>query len=38
MARRAAMAAFAPELVATVLPFLNGETQVKSWAEVVAKK
>jgi pimeloyl-ACP methyl ester carboxylesterase len=28
---------FAPELVATVLPFLNGETQVKSWAEAVGK-
>jgi hypothetical protein len=26
---------FAPELVPTVLPFLNGETQVKSWAENV---
>jgi pimeloyl-ACP methyl ester carboxylesterase len=24
---------FAPELVAAVLPFLNGETKVKSWAE-----
>ena len=28
---------FAPELVATVLPFLNGETRVKSWAELVAE-
>lgn len=27
---------FAPELVPTVLPFLNGETKVKSWAEVNA--
>ncbi|MCT7375211.1 alpha/beta fold hydrolase [Chelativorans salis] len=26
---------FAPELVSTVLPFLNGETQVESWAEQV---
>jgi pimeloyl-ACP methyl ester carboxylesterase len=29
---------FAPELVATVLPFLNGETQVKSWAEYIGVK
>ena len=29
---------YAPELVATVLPFLNGETQVKSWAELVSKQ
>jgi len=29
---------FAPELVTTVLPFLNGETQVGSWAEVVGGK
>jgi pimeloyl-ACP methyl ester carboxylesterase len=28
---------FAPDLAATVLPFLNGETQVKSWAELVGK-
>ena len=28
---------FAPELVATVLPFLNGETSVKSWAEQMQK-
>lgn len=27
---------FAPELVPTALPFLNGETQVKSWADHVA--
>ena len=26
---------FGPEIVATVLPFLNGETTVKSWDEVV---
>lgn len=26
---------FAPQLATTVLPFLNGETQVKSWAEQV---
>jgi pimeloyl-ACP methyl ester carboxylesterase len=26
---------FAPELAATVLPFLNGETKVKSWDDVV---
>ena len=26
---------FAPELAATVLPFLNGQTSVKSWAELV---
>jgi pimeloyl-ACP methyl ester carboxylesterase len=29
---------FAPELVPTVLPFLNGQTQVKSWAEHVGEK
>jgi len=29
---------FAPELVAMALPFLNGETQVKSWAEQVPGK
>lgn len=29
---------FAPELVATTLPFLNGETQVKSWADQVGAK
>jgi hypothetical protein len=29
---------FAPELATTVLPFLNGETKVKSWAEVTAGK
>lgn len=29
---------FAPELVSTVLPFLNGETQIRSWAEHVAEK
>jgi pimeloyl-ACP methyl ester carboxylesterase len=28
---------FAPELVPTVLPFLNGETKVKTWAEMVGK-
>ena len=28
---------FAPELVTTVLPFLNGETSVKSWAEQMQK-
>lgn len=27
----------APELVATVLPFLNGETRAQSWAEQVAQ-
>jgi hypothetical protein len=26
---------FAPDLVPTVLPFLNGETSVKSWADQV---
>ena len=26
---------FAPELVPAVLPFLNGETKVKSWNELV---
>jgi hypothetical protein len=26
---------FAPELVPAVLPFLNGETKVKSWDELV---
>jgi pimeloyl-ACP methyl ester carboxylesterase len=29
---------FAPELVTTVLPFLNGETKVKSWDELVERK
>ncbi|WP_353641003.1 alpha/beta hydrolase [Mesorhizobium sp. WSM2239] len=29
---------FAPELAGTVLPFLNGETAVKSWDELVAGK
>lgn len=28
---------FAPELTATTLPFLNGETKVKSWDEVVSE-
>jgi pimeloyl-ACP methyl ester carboxylesterase len=28
---------FAPELTATALPFLNGETKVKSWDEVVSE-
>jgi pimeloyl-ACP methyl ester carboxylesterase len=28
---------FAPELVATALPFLNGETRVKTWDEVVSE-
>jgi pimeloyl-ACP methyl ester carboxylesterase len=28
---------FAPELVETALPFLDGETKVKSWEEVVAE-
>ncbi len=28
---------FAPELIAAVLPFLNGETKVKRWAEQVQK-
>ena len=27
---------FAPELVTTVLPFLNGETKVKSWEDLLA--
>jgi len=29
---------FAPELATTVLPFLNGETRVKSWAELGGKQ
>jgi pimeloyl-ACP methyl ester carboxylesterase len=29
---------FAPELAPTVLPFLNGETRVKTWAEQVERK
>jgi pimeloyl-ACP methyl ester carboxylesterase len=29
---------FAPELIRTVLPFLNGESQTKSWAEQVGHK
>ena len=29
---------FAPELVTTVLPFLNGHTQVNTWAEQVEKR
>ena len=29
---------FAPELVTTVLPFLNGETQVKSWDQQLGEK
>ena len=28
---------FAPELVAAVLPFLNGETKVKTWDEIVSE-
>ncbi len=28
---------FAPELVRTVLPFLNGETEVESWEEQLTK-
>ncbi|RJT37458.1 alpha/beta hydrolase [Mesorhizobium waimense] len=28
---------FAPDLTATALPFLNGETKVKSWDEVVSE-
>jgi len=28
----------APELVPTVLPFLNGETKVRSWDELVKEK
>ncbi|TIQ18409.1 MAG: alpha/beta hydrolase, partial [Mesorhizobium sp.] len=28
---------FAPELVAAALPFLNGETKVKTWDEIVSE-